>query len=650
MQKLIPRLIFITFLFVAYFGVGVLVSDEAARIPLNATDLSIAIGVYDFTWSPDGQSLVYVSSQSGSSELWIVSSEASAPKRITLTGLSKTEPRWSPNGQWIAYVVEREGGHGDVVRVSADGTDSMRLAATADDERDPRWSPDSQRLAFVRTERGLPRIAILDIEQGRVQLITEIPSWDPRWSPDGQWIAFVSNPLLPNDDRRDNRDVFVVPSAGGTPRLLTPGTQRYRDFAPSWAPDSRQLVYASEASGHSNLHVVDIESRQTRHLTDTSIVHLSPKWSPDGNAIGYVRNEDFRFHVWTIPAEGGRPVHLSERDGVNGGFEAEGVGPRGTFQWSPSGDRIAYTHSDPGRASDIWIANADGSRSYQVTNSMPPELRRESRFVRPDVFTYRSFDREEIAALVYTPPGRPPDEGLPALLVFRETLEGQNAFEWNPFVQFFVSRGYLVFAPNVRGSSGRGKDYRQSVFEHGGDYDVRDALVGLDRLSADGVIDPERVGVLGAGTGGFLAGAALIRDEMRFRAAACLYGIVDAVTAASYPEMRSWTRYMIGSTPIDSPFRYYQRSLINFVDRLRVPVTFVYAGNDRMAPIQQLHQFIVNAEVKGKSYDYRIFENEPHGWRRWRPTTLQLSLVAMDTLFAEHVLGKQGNARLSRNR
>jgi dipeptidyl aminopeptidase/acylaminoacyl peptidase len=281
---------------------------------------------------------------------------------------------------------------------------------------------------------------------------------------------------------------------------------------------------------------------------------------------------------------------------------------------------------------------------------MPAELRRESRFVWPDTVTYRTFDGREVTGLVYKPRVATPRSGHPALLAFRDTLEGQHALGWDPFIQFFVSNGYVVFAPNIRGSSGYGKEYRQLAFQNGGDHDVRDAFVGLDRLSSEGLIDTERVAVFGAGTGGFLAAAALIKDESRFRAAVCMYGIVDAVTAASYPSMEAWSRFMIGGSPIESPVSFYERSLVNFVDKLRTPIIFLNGDNDTTAPFQQLQQFAVQATVKGKWFDYLVFDSESAGWQDWRPGNLRLGLEAMDALFGKHLLGRDRDIRMSRSR
>jgi dipeptidyl aminopeptidase/acylaminoacyl peptidase len=281
---------------------------------------------------------------------------------------------------------------------------------------------------------------------------------------------------------------------------------------------------------------------------------------------------------------------------------------------------------------------------------MPEDLRRESRFVWPEGMTYRSFDGQEIPALVYKPRGTQPRDGHPAILYFRETLDGENATAWNPAIQLLVSNGYLVFAPNVRGSGGHGRDYREIVVGHGGDHDVRDALIGLDRLASDSLIDVERLGVLGSGTGGFLAGAALIRSDGRFKAAVAINAILDAVTAASNPDTAEWARYMIGDLPLVNPTAYYERSLVNFVDKLRTPIIFLYAGHNSRAPLQQLQQFGVQAEVKGRWYDYRVFENESGDWGTWRAANMRFSLEAMEAVFDKYLLGRERDVRLSRNR
>jgi dipeptidyl aminopeptidase/acylaminoacyl peptidase len=156
--------------------------------------------------------------------------------------------------------------------------------------------------------------------------------------------------------------------------------------------------------------------------------------------------------------------------------------------------------------------------------------------------------------------------------------------------------------------------------------------------------------VFGSGTGGFLTAAAITRDSARFKAAISIQGIVDLVTASSYPEMQRWTRYMLGASPMNAPRPYYERSLTNFVPALRTPIIFLYGGRDPNAPVQQIEQFAVQAEVAGKWFDYRIFEAEPHGWQRWTPSSLATTLEATDAMLETYLLGRNRPINLTRNR
>jgi dipeptidyl aminopeptidase/acylaminoacyl peptidase len=113
--------------------------------------------------------------------------------------------------------------------------------------------------------------------------------------------------------------------------------------------------------------------------------------------------------------------------------------------------------------------------------------------------------------------------------------------------------------------------------------------------------------------------------------------------------MTEWSRYLIGSSPMENPLAYYERSLVNFVDKLRTPIVLLYSGQNATAP-QQLQQFAVQAEVKGKWYDYRIFDNESGELATWRASNLRASLEAMEALFEKHLLGREREVRLSRNR
>jgi dipeptidyl aminopeptidase/acylaminoacyl peptidase len=642
------KLIVVGIIFTISITLGMLVTQEGRRLPLRVEQLSSISGISEFTWSPDGKWIAYVGGASGGFDIWIMTSAGKDARRVTSSGRYKRQPRWSKDGKWIAFIAVDDDGNTNLRVISTDGQILRQLTESAAEESDPTWSPDGKQIAFTQRFGARNSIMTIDVESSMVRTLADVAATELRWSPDGKWIAFVADLLQPRAEHRENADIFIINSGGGSPRLLTPGTPRFRDTSPDWAPDSRRIVYTSEESGFSNLYILDTQTEQRRALATGGVELLSPQWSSDGSTVAYVRHENSGFQVFSVVVENGYTTRISDSDGANGGYTATNAGPKGMIAWSPDGKHLAFTHSDPGRVSDIWVGGVDGTRPTPITDSMPMDLRRESRFTWPDRLSYRSFDGQEVTALVYKPKGARPPTGFPAVLYFRDALDGENAIVWDPIVQYLVSNGYVVFAPNVRGSGGKGRTYRELVAEHGGDHDVRDALFGLDRLSSESMIDTERVGVLGAGTGGFLTTATLIRGESRFKAAVSINGIVDAVTAASYPDTAEWTRYMIGGSPIENPMAYYERSLVNFVDKLRTPIIFLNAGHSATSPFQQLQQFAVQAEVKGRWYDYRVFDNEWGDWSTWRPANVRSAMEAIEAVFEKYLMGRERDIRLSR--
>jgi dipeptidyl aminopeptidase/acylaminoacyl peptidase len=423
-------------------------------------------------------------------------------------------------------------------------------------------------------------------------------------SPDGTMFAFTRN-TKPQDDDQSNQDIWITGVGGGEPRALTPNTFDWRDTEPRWSPDGSKIAFISDRNGFNNLGVIDLQSGDATMLITEDVEHSEPRWSPDGRWISFTKNLDYDYHIFRIPAEGGEVERLTWEGGVNGGSRATGQ-TRGGHLWHPDGERIVYTHSDPTKTGDLWVLSAGDRGGRQVTNHQSPELMDPSLFVAPEFVEYTSFDGLEVAGLIYTPEGAQAGDQLPGLFFFRANSNGQHPKQWNPYIQYFVSRGYVVFAPNFRGSTGRGKTYRQAVHTHGGDHDLLDAFAGMDLLVEDGWVDPERVGAFGGSTGGFFTTTAVTKDPERFKAGVVWYGSTDLVTLSTYAGMEGWNRYLIGQTPMENPQNYYERSIIYHADEVDVPLLFLYAQGDGAARFQQIEQYGIQAEIHGNWYDWVV--------------------------------------------
>jgi len=613
-------------------------SKARPGLPIDA--LAATVWVEEFDVSPDANLVAYKSAKNGTYDLWTADTRTGATKQLTNWPGREMAPEFSPDGKWIAFEVDYRGVNvRDVYIIPAGGGEAIQVSNHPLNDANPMWSPDSKTLYFVTDMFFQGSIAAYDLATKQITRVGP-GGGNASLSPDGKTFVFTRN-SKPNDDDQSNNDIYTLPVSGGTPKLMTPETFNWLDSAPQWSPDSKSIAFVSDRNGFNNVGVIDAATGQAKMLLTENVEHSEPRWSPDGKFLSFTKNLNYQYHIFRMPAAGGRAQQLTTRGGVNGGSSATGQ-TRGTHMWSTKGDEIFFYHSDPTMTGDVWAMKAAGGSERQITNHQDPAIRDANLFVWPEFMEYTSFDGRKVAGLVYKPKGAKAGDKLPSLFFFRANSNGQHPQQWHPYIQYFVSRGYLVFAPNFRGSTGRGKEYRQAVFTRGGEDDIKDAFIGMDLLAGQGWVDPKRVGAFGGSTGGFFTTAAATKDPTRLKAGVVWYGATDLVTLSTYASMEGWNKFLIGKTPMENPQNYYGRSLIYHADRVKTPMLFLYAQGDSAARFQQIEQYGIQAEIHGNWYDWVVYAEEPHGWYHFRPDSTKKMLTSMSAMFDKFVLDDAG--------
>ncbi|HEX9076431.1 MAG TPA: LpqB family beta-propeller domain-containing protein, partial [Anaerolineae bacterium] len=472
----------------------------------------------EFSVSPDGRVVAYTARAGHHAQIYCLPVEGAAwPCRLTATLDDCTEPQWSPDGARIVFVR----GHALWV-MNADGTEARPLTDHPAGNGSPRWSPDGARIAFISRRRGWDHIWTIAPDGSGLAPVTRgaCDAVDPVWSPDSQWIAYGS---LSEADQ--TRGVYVVPAGGGDAELISPPGAW--SGAPSFSPDGKTLAYLSDADGWFHVYVYDRASRTPRQLThgecEDGGPHFyeidpqgGPIFSPDGKQVAFIRHREGKFDLWVAQAATGEARRVSQGDGE---YRIAG--------WLPDARRIAVTFENPATAGDLWVLSTDGA-AKQMTDSSVALLWSRA-LVLPEWVAYPARDGLTIHSALF----RPASSGgkAPAVLF----LHGGPNFEFGhfyyPLPQILAHEGYVVLAPNYRGSTGYGTAFREANFREWGHGDAFDVIDGARWLQAQDFVDPARLAVVGPSYGGYLTLCALTLAPDLFCAGVDLYGDSDLVEA-----------------------------------------------------------------------------------------------------------------------
>lgn len=224
-------------------------------------------------FSPDGQRIAFVGDVGGVSDIYIVNADGSNLKRVTSNARNNRHATWSPDGQWLAFGSDRTG-NWDVYVARADGSDLRNLTNAPSDDNLPAWSPDGQRIAF-QSDRAGPngrmQIWTIDVAGGRPLNLSNSNASDsfPQWSPNGDLLSFYS-------ERDGNREIYIMNADGGEQRNLT--NHPAKDELAVWSTDGRWLVFASDRDGNMDLYSLRLDSGEVRRLTDNPGHDWAPSW------------------------------------------------------------------------------------------------------------------------------------------------------------------------------------------------------------------------------------------------------------------------------------------------------------------------------------------------------------------------------------
>ncbi len=569
----------------------------------------------DSTWSPDGKQVAFITNISGRNNLWLVPATGGWPTQLTISDQRQMQPVWSPDGTWIAYISDHNGDEQwDIFLVSPKTGDVVNVTMSPDSaEIDPAWSPDSRQLAYATKPKtgSSYEIEMVDVATRHVTHLTkntpkELTNGGPIFSHDGKFIVYTQSHANGKD-----ANVFIVDVATGQSTNLTPHEGQHNYLAADISPDGKSVLITSDAhNGYDNVGLLDIATKKIEWLTDQKWELDAGGFSPDGKSLTWTANIDGTSSTYFYDIADKQAQALPIPPGVN------------SFGGNPSaytrdGAKLLYTHNGANAPSDLWVYDVASSQSQQITHSLVGGLR-SSDMVQPYLVHYPSRDGKwTISAFAYVPNNIQRNGKFPAIVYIHGGPAVQAVDSFNRFIQYIVNQGYLVIAPNYRGSTGYGKQFTDANMGDAGGQELNDVLDAAEWIKKSGFVDPKKLIVVGGSYGGYLSMMAVTKAPDMWAAAVPMVPFVNWFTeiANEDPSLREYDLATMGD-PVKNKALYEDRSPINFVDRIKAPLLLLAGGNDPRCPASEAQQIADAVKKNGGTVQLKIYQDEGHGFAR----------------------------------
>jgi dipeptidyl aminopeptidase/acylaminoacyl peptidase len=593
--------------------------------------------------SPDGKRVAFLTNITGTPQVWMIKAEGGWPEQMTFYEDRVDFVRWSPDGAGLLFGKARGGDeNAQLYWMSPDGSQIKALTS------DPKirhnfggWSHDGKQISYSSNKRN-PNyfdVYVMEVATGREQLVYQQDGSNQpvAWS-------FSDRKIIVSHESEElslDNDLYLVDLTTKQTTHLTPHEGAAQFGNVRFTPDDHSILLGTnDKREFYSLAQMDLQSKRVDIIDDTEWDLNSFEMTPDGGLIAYTINRNGYSELYlrrldtngkpliTVVGAKEAPIKLPAK-GIVGGltFSRDMTG-----EAARDGSKLALVFNSSRNPSDVWLYDLKSRQLNQITHSSLAGIPQAS-FVEPELIHYKTFDGREIPAWYYKPqlnpaalsqnvdiilpPSPPPNftqRGLPVIVSAHGGPEEQAQPTFSAIFQYFLSHGYAVLAPNVRGSIGYGKTFTHLDDVKKREDSVKDLAAGVEWLKASGGADSKRIAVMGGSYGGYMTLAAITLYPDLWAAA------VDTVGIANYESFlkntsgyrRKLREVEYGSLERDLDFLKSISPLYK-VDRIKAPLMVIQGKNDPRVPYTEAEQIVAALKKRGAVVEYKLFDDEGHG-------------------------------------
>jgi dipeptidyl aminopeptidase/acylaminoacyl peptidase len=635
--------------------------------------------VHDPQLSPDSRWVAYavdtatLKTDKNETRLWMVPAAGGEAIPLTSEGVSSSHPRWSPDGKFLVFLSERNGGKKQIWLLNRQGGEAQQLTDTMQDVDDFAWSPDGRRLVLALkdpTPEELEAAKEKSTAAAHPSASSDSNSEEKKSKSKKPWVIdrlqFKVDEVGYLDRRRTHLYIFDVAKKSLT--QVTSGD--YDDSEPAWSPDGKLLAFTSnrttpdpDANYNSDIWVVAADNTDMgAHLTQITTnpgLDMSPTWSPDGKSIAYVtmiepKLFDYATHHLAISPAAGGPAKVltlsldrmvtTPHFFANGefiSFIADNDGQQILYLADPSGrgvmrlDKPANVSPipEPGTRSTVngysVSSGADRVAIAQVATAERPDelfsiingkytqlthtndaLFAQLHLSSPEYVHFKSKDGTPVSGYLYKPLNYAAGQKYPTLLIPHGGPVWAYYAEFSHLAQIYAANGYAVLFPNPRGSSGYGQDFCKAIFADWGNKDFQDDMAMVDYAIEQGIADPEKLGVGGWSYGG-ISTDFIITQTTRFKAAISGAGAAEFLSLYGHDQYQKDYETELG-LPWENQAAWIKISPFRNIAKVTTPTLFMGGNIDWNVPILGGEQMYQALKRLGRTTELIVYPDEYH--------------------------------------
>ena len=618
--------------------------------------------------SPDGRQVAYivtyysVPQNKSNTELFVMNADGTQPRQLTRSTWHENQPAWIKGGTKLAYL-SSEGGSSQVWEMNPDGTGRRQLTRYEGDIEGFAFSPDGTKLLFTAQVKTVPSTQdkYPDLDKTTGIIVTDLmyKHWD-------EWVTTAPHPFVADFDGSAIGNVTDILEGQPYESPMKPwgGMEQL-----AWSPDGKEVTYTCRkktgleyaVSTNSDIYVYNLESRQTRNLTEGNLGYdTNPQYSPDGRYIAWQSMERDGYEadwnrLFVMDRQTGEKQFVSKAypsnvDSFLWDDDSQGIYFLGVWHGEEQiyyialnqpeqvvqltggvhdygsialcGDRLVATRHSMSMGDEIYaVAKTRQGDAYAQATQLTTENKHiydQLDMGRVEARWMTTTDGKQMLTWVIYPPQFDPKKKYPTLLFCeggpQSPVSQFWSYRWN--MQIMAANDYIVVAPNRRGLPGFGTEWNEAISGDYGGQCMKDYFTAIDEMCKEPYVDKDRLGCVGASFGGFSVYWLAGHHDKRFKAFIAHDGIFNMEMQYLETEEKWFANWDMGGAYWEKDNATAQRTFANsphkFVDKWDTPILCIHGEKDYRILANQAMAAFDAAKMRGVPAELLIFPDENH--------------------------------------